>query len=243
MLLFDWIHDAGAARIAAGRALPGQWSVCFACARSRAPGKKARIESAIVRPFRHRYARFHRVGRRRRDPRKRRQATSLPNLTAPMARNRLGVRLRSKRGNTDCPAYAAIARQRAGTNATIQFLSGINRRPETPLPIISPSNIRISLLSLNDSHILPTRRVIIAISISIKFPKPENIIDFDFPVNLESPTTAYVSFSFAVHEPSFAGPKATHQAFLRIAPGPRPLSLQLAAFISHSLICHSIRFP
>ncbi|WP_175920199.1 hypothetical protein [Burkholderia pyrrocinia] len=50
-----------------------------------------------------------------------------------------------------------------GTNATIQFLSGINRRIGTSLPIISPPDIATPLFNFIESHILPTQWVIIAI--------------------------------------------------------------------------------
>lgn len=74
-----------------------------------ATGEKTRIESAVVRPFRRRYAHFHRVAHRRRDPRKRRQSPSLPNLKAPMERSRS---LPLNRGNAACPASRAPLRRR-----------------------------------------------------------------------------------------------------------------------------------
>ncbi|WP_148669089.1 MULTISPECIES: hypothetical protein [Burkholderia cepacia complex] len=66
---------------------------------------------------------------------------------------------------------ARSAQTAAGTHATIQFLSGINRRIETSLPIISPPDIAIPLSNLIKSHILPTRRAIIATTISIEYQK------------------------------------------------------------------------
>ncbi|QVN18809.1 hypothetical protein [Burkholderia pyrrocinia] len=78
-------------------------------------------------------------------------------------RGLLGLRALRFRAFRHCPTTA-------GTNATIQFLSDINRRIETSLPIISPPDIADPLSNFIKSHILPTR-VIIAIVFSIEYRK------------------------------------------------------------------------
>ncbi|MBJ9964790.1 hypothetical protein [Burkholderia seminalis] len=52
-------------------------------------------------------------------------------------------------------------------NETIPLLSGVNRRDETPLPIVSRSDIQTALYKPIQSHILPTHRVIISAEFSI----------------------------------------------------------------------------
>jgi hypothetical protein len=59
----------------------------------------------------------------------------------------------------------------ADTNATIHFLSDINRRDETLLRIVSLPYIQIARAKSHKSHILPTGRVIIATGFSIQYSK------------------------------------------------------------------------
>ncbi|MEK2601961.1 hypothetical protein [Burkholderia arboris] len=82
----------------------------------------------------------------------------------------------------DCLAGMRIARLRArrisasrpftttaDINTTIHFLSDVNRRDETLLPIVSLPDIQTALLKSIQPHILPIQRVIIATGLSIQY--------------------------------------------------------------------------
>ena len=125
-----------------------------------------------------RYALFHRIGTRRRDARKRRQAppTKLGGTDGTIARfaapNRCrsrslssgsrfgagnGARLPLHRRNADCSCVARSVFRAfrhcpttVGTNAAIQFLPGINRRIETSLSIVSPTGYPDSTIHFHE---------------------------------------------------------------------------------------------
>ncbi len=189
-----------------------------------------------------RYALFHRIGTRRRDARKRRQAppTKLGGTDGTIARfaapNRCrsrslssgsrfgagnGARLPLHRRNADCScvarsvsAHSGIARQQSAQMRRFNSCPASIAELKRHCQLFRPPDIRIPLFIFIKSHILPTQRVIIAIAFFNRIlENRENVIDFNFPVNLESPTTAYVSFSSAGYESPFARAKATPEPF------------------------------
>ncbi|WP_321784608.1 hypothetical protein [Burkholderia pyrrocinia] len=87
----------------------------------------------------------------------------------------LGLRALRFRALRHCPTTA-------GTNATIQFQSGSNRRIETSLPTVSLPDIGIPLFNFIKSHILPIRLVIFAIAFSIEYHKiSKTLLTSTFP--------------------------------------------------------------
>jgi len=189
-----------------------------------------------------RYALFHRVGTRRRDPRKRRQAPptklggtdgtitrfaartgadhgvchpdrALEPETAHVFRCIAGTRI-AHASHAPFSAHSCIARQQSAQTRRFNSCPASIAELKRHCQLFRPPDIRIPLLIFIKSHILPTQRVIIAIAFFNRIlENRENVIDFNFPVNLESPTTAYVSFSSAGYESPFARAKATPEPF------------------------------
>ncbi|HEM7885064.1 TPA: hypothetical protein U2L35_003536 [Burkholderia cenocepacia] len=80
-------------------------------------------------------------------------------------------------------------------NAAIRFLSGINRRPDGVLPTVLSPDIEVRYFLIRQIASFTGDAGNNCDKFLNSICEKQNIIDFDFPINLESPTTAYVSFS------------------------------------------------
>ncbi|WP_155641251.1 hypothetical protein [Burkholderia cepacia] len=155
MLLFVGVHDAGSARLMAGRVMPGQSSARFACTRSRQRGKNA-----------------YRIGCRPAFPATIRAFSPCRSPTARSAQAAAIAKPTKLEGSDGTIAQPSIESRERGlqgfgaglrasaiacANWTIQFRHGSNRQNETPLPIIYSPNIRIPIPAFIKSHNLPTQ--------------------------------------------------------------------------------------
>ncbi|MBR8040512.1 hypothetical protein KDW40_18155 [Burkholderia cenocepacia] len=146
-------------------------------------------------------------------------------------------------GNADCWISRAQLRHMSAChdtdrhNAATHFLSGINRRLDGLLPVALSPDIRSASISIRQIAIFTGETSNNCDQFSNSISQNKNIIDFDFPENLESPTTAYISFSAPLRIRHSSARRPLASAFSQ-GIAARPCRFQLSAFISHSVIAN-----